>query len=114
MYLHTRLSHGLGTLSEDVCLHGAGFLQEVTAREVPVVGKGGGASPEAPRVPVPIHTVCPAHSSMETGRNTLPHPCSCLGRLLFFSTPQMKHEFIPLKGKRQILARLSDYLFTGQ
>lgn len=32
----------------------------------------------------------------------------------FFLTPQVKQKFIPLKGKRQILARLPDYLFAGQ
>lgn len=32
----------------------------------------------------------------------------------FFLTLQVKQKFIPLKGKWQILVRLSDYLFTGQ
>lgn len=98
----------------------AGFLQEVTVQVVPrpparPAGGEGNFSWE-PSGSYQHHTICLAHSMTATGRNTSSSQALAWGSFFFFFflTPQMKEKFIPLQGKRQILASLSDYLFTGQ
>lgn len=99
-------------------MHVAGTLQEGAIHVVPrppgrAGWEGGGRLPGTLRfLPAPCHLSSSFHDS--NWEKHFLQSSLLSGEAFFFLTPQVKQKFMPLKGKRQILARLADYLFAGQ